>query len=556
MGYNNVEIENISNEVSPIRISPIIIRDKDTSSKESIEENCLSINKEERFDLNIHNDNLSIKKSNDAKIGNMSSKFSPITIEGKDTSTEESISQNSLSNRDRRIKLNFIRRKDKNNNLLKIRSYDRDENITKVDCNTLAEYMLEKFHFIFYNNALYFYDPPIYRILNEHEGLTLIKDTLSSELNKILSINHLKEVLNQIKITRRIQKDQDEIKNNERFICFKNGIYDIFNRKIIQHSHSYYFFSYVNANYNHNHVNSYEGKNFEKYLQKITDGDNELKQLICEVMGYIISNSMASKKLFILVGSPDSGKTTFGRLLEDLIGFQNCCAIPLQDLNKRFMVAELSGKKLCVNMDLPDTPISDTGLIKSLTGNDLICAEKKNKDPFYFRNEAKLFYGTNKLPRVSIKEDTEAFYKRLIIIPFRKSISVHEIDKKLNMKLIEESNYIIHKCILALENLIRNNFEFTYSYNAENIKQDYVNDNNSVIEFINKICNLNSESRIYTDELHKHYIDFCKTMGHEEFEIFNLKKFSNIVSSNFEVKKSKWRDGEENKNGFIGITII
>lgn len=453
-----------------------------------------------------------------------------------------------------------------NNSAIEVKNYDKKLiqsneinrevsilNMERINCNDIAAYILENSKFIFYNNALYHYYKPIYKRLNEHEGKTLVKSILPREIVKKLSDFHLKEILNQIRTTPEIQMDEDEVKVNERHICFKNAVYDIKERKLKKHSHNNYFFSYVNVNYEPDNIEY--GKIFEKYLDKCTGGDEDLKELICQVIGYIISNSMHAKKLFILLGVPDSGKSTFGEFIEELLGVDNCCSIDLQDLSKRFQVAELCGKKLCVNMDLPDAPIKDTGVIKQLTGNDSVPAERKYEAPFRFKNEAKLLYGANNLPCIENGQNSRAFFNRLVIIPFNYSIPKNEQDKKLKAKLIKERNYITHKCIQSLERLKANNYEFVTSSKSEFIKRNYIISNNSVFEFISEKCFIGKGIKIYKSYLYEHYLNFCKENGYKEKETFSSRKFSTIIAHNFNVIESRWREGNLNQYGFEGISI-
>ena len=55
-------------------------------------------------------------------------------------------------------------------------------------------------------------------------------------------------------------------------------------------------------------------------------------------------------------------------------------------------------------------------MVKKLTGEDLINADRKNRDPIEFECTSKLIFSCNKLPKANDK--SYGFYNRFIILPF------------------------------------------------------------------------------------------------------------------------------------------
>jgi putative DNA primase/helicase len=88
-------------------------------------------------------------------------------------------------------------------------------------------------------------------------------------------------------------------------------------------------------------------------------------------------------------------------------------------LKGRFTTAQLYQKLANIDADLSGNIfIRNTGEMKKLTGIDEIAAEKKGKDPFKFRNYAKLIFSCNKL--LDLSEESDAWFRRLIQINFTK----------------------------------------------------------------------------------------------------------------------------------------
>lgn len=424
---------------------------------------------------------------------------------------------------------------------------------TKFNLNMIAKHIRTTKKIKYYLGSLLYYKPPIYKRISDHECKTLIRKTLPESIESQLTDFQLSEMVKLIKTDPESELKEEDIKTEKWIIPFENKLFNLETNEIMKASDKYYFFSCINADYDHENIGF--GYTFEDYLSNCTGNNKDLRKLILEVIGYILSNSMAAKKMFILYGVPDSGKSTFGEFIQNLIGIENCCHIQLQDLSKRFMVAELYGKKLCLNMDISDSPIRDTSIIKQLTGNDLLSAERKGEHPFSFKNHCKLLYGCNNLPKVTNGINEQAFYKRLIIIPFLNSISPDNQDKDLLNKLLKEKNYIIHKALKAFKRLVNNNYQFTTCEISESILNEHIQQSNNVLEFVRDRCYIHYDASVYSSTLYNNYRNYCYELGYSEEDIFNINMFSRAISRIYGVKNHRWRDGEINLRGFKGIKV-
>jgi len=141
--------------------------------------------------------------------------------------------------------------------------------------------------------------------------------------------------------------------------------------------------------------------------------------LLFEIVGYTLYPRYVLNKAVMLVGSGSNGKSTYIRLLRDILGSENVASVPLQDLagdENRFAASQLYRKLANVYPDLPSSALRATGRFKALTGEDLICADRKYKDPWCFENYAKLIFSANELPKVF--DTTEGFWRRWIVVEF------------------------------------------------------------------------------------------------------------------------------------------
>jgi P4 family phage/plasmid primase-like protien len=142
---------------------------------------------------------------------------------------------------------------------------------------------------------------------------------------------------------------------------------------------------------------------------------------LLELVGYTtIAFKYPLHKAFMLLGRGSNGKSTYLRMLRDILGRGNVTSIPIQalaDLNYRFLWAGLIGKLANIFADLPKTPLSYTGVFKVLTGEDCIDIDRKGREPVRcYTNYAKLIFSANELPRTG--DLTHAFFRRWIIVDF------------------------------------------------------------------------------------------------------------------------------------------
>ena len=286
-------------------------------------------------------------------------------------------------------------------------------------------------------------------------------------------------------------------------------------------------------------------------MSNCTAGNANLRQLILEVIGVIISN-ISVKKIFHLVGPSNTGKSQFARLCIGLVGeAANYSIKGFNDLTSRFGLSPLVGKKLCTCLDLPDTTIgSDTvGVLKQLVGDDPILGERKYKDPFTFYNEATLLCAGNHPLRVKNLDTDDAFIRRIITIPFFNPVPPERWIDHLSEKMLKESGYIVKQAIGALNDLRDRNFVFTEvavpePYQAVDNQQDDIRD------FIQVSCELHTDAKCSSECLYKAYCDFCSGFARRATSYINFTRLLNKLG--LPIESNRYAGG---KRGFKGIRL-
>jgi putative DNA primase/helicase len=119
------------------------------------------------------------------------------------------------------------------------------------------------------------------------------------------------------------------------------------------------------------------------WLSEATGNEAHKEILLCFAAAVLRGRSDLHKFLH-LIGIGGSGKSTFTRLLEALIGSQNCWNGSLIDLEDKHSVAMLIGKRLVILPD-QDKVTGSLSNFKRLTGQDTLSGRRLYKDGLNFR---------------------------------------------------------------------------------------------------------------------------------------------------------------------------
>jgi putative DNA primase/helicase len=156
-------------------------------------------------------------------------------------------------------------------------------------------------------------------------------------------------------------------------------------------------------------------------------------ETVLDFMAYCLWRGFPFHRWLLFNGSGRNGKGVATNLITKFLGQENVSGESLDRILERpFAVAGLFGKMANIDADLSGEALKHTGTLKKLTGGDEIPAEFKFKNPFHFRNYAKLIFSANKIPKTL--DESDAFYARLIIINFPNQY----LGEKANPNLIDE----------------------------------------------------------------------------------------------------------------------
>jgi len=367
----------------------------------------------------------------------------------------------------------------------------------------LAEHLADTTRIIYSNDKYYQYQNGIYN------------EVKIDHINKIIQRHQFKRYAKQKEINetekfiKTMVHKEDHTLNGEdstHLISFKNGNLNVNTRQFSSHTPQHFSSIQMNCYYDR----SSEAPQFLSYISNVLDDSTLL--LAQELLGYLLIPNTSAQKAFILYGPGRSGKSTFLQIIEMIIGNANISNVAWHDLEDTFQPATLYGKLVNLYGDLPSSSLKETSMFKSLTGGDTINAQFKNKQIFSFKNKARLVFSCNQLPANNV-DRTDAFYRRIVLLPFTKQVPTHQVDPNLIKKLQTEKDGIVQWALQGLYRLIKSNFKFSDSILADQILEKYKINNDSVLWFMKNHCELNLETRCYSQELYNAYKVQCKLNG-------------------------------------------
>lgn len=233
-----------------------------------------------------------------------------------------------------------------------------------------------------------------------------------------------------------------------------------------------------------------------------------------EYIGYTLYRGYPIQKWLLLTGQGANGKSTLLDLVSTFVGHANCSGCSIQTLITRdFSQADLYRKLVNVCADLPSKGLTDTALVKQLTGNDLIRGEFKYGQSFYFKNYAKLMFSANTPPKVH-GDDSMAFWRRLLMIDLPNTFEGDDADPYILKRLTtrRELSGLLNIALDSLRELLRRG-SFAQETPWQEVAKAYKMKSDPVPVFVDDCCELDAGHWTTADSLYHGYSQYCSWLS-------------------------------------------
>jgi len=139
--------------------------------------------------------------------------------------------------------------------------------------------------------------------------------------------------------------------------------------------------------------------------------------------GLALAGVNPAQRFVILDGAAATGKSTFARIMQLLVGAENCAQLRTELLRERFEFFRFVGKTLLLAPDVPGDFLDRKGAsaLKALVGGDPLTAEAKgSNEVFSMAGTFNVLITSNSRLRVRLDGDAGAWRRRLVIVRFEK----------------------------------------------------------------------------------------------------------------------------------------
>ena len=391
----------------------------------------------------------------------------------------------------------------------------------KVSPELLAEYITQNEHFLLVqrrdkeDQMFFWYEHGVYVRVSvatvkskifgfiEPYGVELAKARAVEETAKLLGFRGGSHFV----------ADETRLDSDENIINFQNGILYLDTLTLAEHSPKIWSTIQIPCNWN---PVEQPAPTFQKYLSHLAGGDGDTVKSLYEAIGFVISNIKIErfKKSFMLIGQGNSGKSKFLEFMRLLIGTENFCAMPFEDLDQRFSASNLYRKRLTADDDCNYCSFSNISVFKSLTGGGPLRNEEKGKQAFDFIYNGLYMVCANRLPLFSGDKGSHV-YDRILPIACGNSIPRAEQDKHLLEKLYAERETIVLTAVIHLQNAVARDYNFTESANSRALLAEYQRENDVTLQFINECCISRGSrtDRVTTKVLYEAFVNWCRQNG-------------------------------------------
>lgn len=400
-----------------------------------------------------------------------------------------------------------------------------DDKGKKIDYKTLGDMILENNHLMRDGGELLRYKDGVYKPFNRLSALII--DILGSNFT-LTALDTLERY-----ITRKSVPAEDELEFRKSAICFLNGVYDLKTKQFLDHSTRYFFTTQFPVMFGKEYEKSGGRQKVLTFLEEILGSPGKVKTFLEYTSSIFCPGGYKPKKFLVLVGETDAGKSTLMNFLSNFAGGSSgaVCHTSFHQVIKesRFRLADFHEKLFNLQPDQAGTEAQDIAIIKQLTGDDEVVADRKNTTSIKFMNRARIFMPTNSMP--SIRAGDEAFFKRMVVL------NVEPKFKNPDPRILEKMNDF-HSDFLGLlldayEDLEQRDFELYIDYSDDDKVQELVRESDPIAEFVHLHLRVSGTEEKYPNEewtyLHKDrlyakYRRHCKSVGRNPTNATNFNK--------------------------------
>ena len=344
----------------------------------------------------------------------------------------------------------------------------------------------------------------------------------------------------------------NKLDDNRDLICFNNGVFDLSKMKFRDGIQKDYLSLCTNTDYKPYDPKDKSIEELNKYFSQVfieEDMREYVKLLLCSY----IQGHVPDEKFHIWTGTGANSKSKlielFSSCLGDYAGIfpvslltqkRSACGVASPEM------AKAKGKRFMTFSEAEEGDQIRVGLMKELTGGDLITARPLFKEPIEFKPQFKLLLTCNKLPHIPSSDG--GTWRRLRVVPFKSKFTSKPDPKKKNEFKIDTNlskNFEVWR--ETLMSLLINKFsdykrygitepaevlKFTNKYKADtDLNFQFIQDNIEKTENKNDFINMNELFSTYKIWFKESGMT-TKPQGRKQFKEYFMENYTDNTKRN------------------------
>ena len=231
--------------------------------------------------------------------------------------------------------------------------------------------------------------------------------------------------------------------------------------------------------------------------------------LLQETFGYFLLPWSDLQKIFFWIGGGRNGKGVLTRILKMLLGPRNVANPTMSTLAsanvgmKEALIGKLAAVISETDFGRNDDPVSATGFIKAVSGQDDVEISRKFKTAWNGRLYLRFLFTGNKVAKFA--DDSSAFAERIVSQKFERQFLDGDDDPHLTDKLALELPGIFNWALVGYHRL-RKNGKFTRPASSVELTEDIKRAASSVQPFIEDACVIEADAVLTEAELYAAYM--------------------------------------------------
>jgi putative DNA primase/helicase len=265
----------------------------------------------------------------------------------------------------------------------------------------------------------------------------------------------------------------------------------------------------------------YEAFQRQVMIDETGQTSSEWCDLLEQWMGYCLIPDCSAEGTLVNIGEGGNGKGVWAKVLEALVGDENCGSINLRtlELKEDLVMANLHGKLVAfINEPTRAQLTGCSGSIKAIVSGDKVEGKRLYHASFYYRPHLRLVVSCNDM--METKDLSGGFFRRLLIVGWNYRPATP--DRRLAPRLLQELPGILNLALAGLDRLRANGFEFPEPAASRALKADYWHSQDSAKQFLEACCDCdpaNTELWCAPADLHRRYSAWCKDAGYQPLNV-------------------------------------